>query len=229
MACVLVACAVLAFVTPIPDPAELRALAVDAGPAMPVVFFGIYAVGVALPLPRTVFSLASGLLLGNALGIMVAVAGAVTAAILGFLLARFLGGGLVARHADRRVVRTVDARLADGGLLGVAALRLIPVVPFAPLSYCCGLSSIAMRPYVIGTMLGSLPGTAAVVVLGDALTGATPPALAACYAAFALVGAIGVYRMVRGQVPAVTGATPRPVMVAAIGPDTARQYTRSGS
>ena len=95
-------------------------------------------------------------------------------------------------------MRTVDERLADGGVLAITSLRLIPVVPFAPLGYCCGVLSVRPLPYLAGTVLGSLPGTVAVVVLGDALTGGTPPALLACYLAFALVGALGMIKVVRG-------------------------------
>ncbi|MGH3520462.1 MAG: TVP38/TMEM64 family protein [Haloechinothrix sp.] len=228
-ASLLVACGVPAFVAPIPSPAELRAFAEDAGPAMPLVFFAVFAVCAALPLPRTVFNLASGLLLGNALGILVAMAATTAAAVLGFTAARLLGGDLVPRHADRRAVRTVDQRISGGGMLGITSLRLIPVIPFALLSYCCGLSSTRRRDYVAGTVVGSLPGTAAVVILGDALTGTTPPALVACYVAFALVGAIGVYRLVRRPALARTRGPGTAAVVAAIGHDETRQYTRSGS
>lgn len=225
----LAAAVVLAFVVPLPSPAELRALAVAAGPATPVVFFAVYAVCAALPLPRTVFSLASGLLLGNALGIAVAVAATLTAATLGFGLARLLGADLLGRHRHRESLRAVDKRIAHGGVAGITSLRLIPVIPFAPLSYFCGLSSLRLRPYLLGTLAGSLPGTAAVVVLGDALTGRTPPALVACYAVFALVGAFGVYRMVRRVTPVEPVDLAGHAVAATIGGDEPRQYTRSGS
>lgn len=201
---VLIGCVVLAFVAPIPSPAEVRAMAIAAGPAAPLVFFCVYAVFTALPLPRTAFNLASGLLLGNALGIGVALAATLTSGALGYAIARPVGGRLLHRHLDHEAVRTVDAKLTGGGALGVASLRLIPVVPFAPLSYCCGLSSMPLRPYLLGTVLGSVPGTAAIVILGDALTGQTPPALVACYAAFALVGGLGVYHVVRSPTKDVT-------------------------
>jgi uncharacterized membrane protein YdjX (TVP38/TMEM64 family) len=152
--------------------------------------------------PRTVLTLSAGLLLGPALGYAVAVTATIVAGAAGYWAARLLGGELLTRHIHRDVVRTVYDRLTRGGALAVASLRLIPVVPFAPLSYCCGMSAFRFRPYLWGTLLGSLPGTAAVVVLGDALTGATPPALVACYAALAVIGSLGVWRLVRTPVPA---------------------------
>lgn len=227
--CLLAACVVVAFLAPIPTPTEFRALAASAGPAMPLVVFGVYAVCAALPLPRTAFSLASGLLLGNALGIVVAVGATLTAASLGFLLARTLGADLLGRHSHRESIRAVDARISGGGVIGITSLRLIPVIPFAPLSYFCGVTSIRMHPYLLGTLLGSLPGTAAVVILGDALTGATPPALVAWYSAFALVGAVGVYWMVRRGRTGEARVTPEHAVVGTIGPQEPRQYTRLGS
>jgi uncharacterized membrane protein YdjX (TVP38/TMEM64 family) len=46
-------------------------------------------------------------------------------------------------------------------------------------------------------MAGCLPGTTAAVVLGDTLTGTTPPALLAAYAVCALVGAAGLWFAIR--------------------------------
>lgn len=209
---VISACMLAAVLTPLPGPAELRAFAEGAGPAAPLAFFAIYALCTALPLPRTVFTLASGLLFGNALGLVIALGATTASALIGFLLARRLGGDLLARHTHRGSVRAVDGLLTERGMYAVTSLRLIPVIPFAPLSYCCGVSSVGVRPFVSGTLLGSLPGTAAVVILGDALTGETPPALVAVYATCALVGALGVYSLVRQEVAraraAVAVATP---------------------
>lgn len=197
-----VAFVVAALTLPVPSPAELRATAEDAGAAAVVLFLVAYAVFTVIPIPRTVFNLAAGLLLGDVVGIVVALTATVVSGLLGFLLARGLGRDAVSRQLHRTPVRAVNDRLADGGALAVASLRLIPVIPFAPFSYCCGLSSIRLRPYLLGTALGSFPGTVAVVVLGDALTGTTPPLLLACYVVFAGLGALGLLRVIRTTGPA---------------------------
>lgn len=198
----LAAFVVAALWLPIPSPAEMRAWADEAGAAGAAVFLIAYAVCTVAPIPRTVFNLAAGLLLGHVAGVVVAVTATIVSGLCGFLLARMLGREFVTRNLHRTPVHAVNARLAAGGMLAVASLRLIPIVPFAPLSYCCGVSTIALRPYLVGTALGSVPGTVAVVVLGDALTGSTPPALLACYAVFAALGAAGLLRVVRTGAPA---------------------------
>jgi uncharacterized membrane protein YdjX (TVP38/TMEM64 family) len=193
----LAALVLVAVVLPVPDPAQIRAWALAAGPAAPALLFVGYAVVTAAPVPRTVFTLAAGLLLGTVAGVVVAIGATAVGATLGFALARAVGRDLVARRLDHRLVRTVDAQLARGNWLTVASLRLIPVVPFAPLNYCCGVSSIRFLPYLAGTVAGSLPGTTAVVVFGDSLTGSASPALLGISAGCAALGATGLYLAIR--------------------------------
>jgi uncharacterized membrane protein YdjX (TVP38/TMEM64 family) len=188
---------VAAFVLPVPEPAQLRTWASGAGAAAPALMFLTYVVATLVPIPRTVFSLASGLLLGPVVGVAVALVATAVSGLLSFTLARSLGRRMVARHLDRASVRAVDARLTAGGWLAVASLRMIPAVPFLPTNYACGLSSVRTRPYLAGTMAGSLPGTTAAVVLGDTLTGGTPPALLAVYVLFAIAGATGLSFAIR--------------------------------
>lgn len=163
-----------------------------------------------IPIPRTVFNLAAGLLVGTAAGIAIGLVATTIAAGLSFGLARLLGRDLITRHLHRTSVRAVNDRLSDGGVLAITSLRLIPVVPFAPFSYLCGVSSVRLTPYLAGTLLGSVPGTVAVVVLGDVLTGDTPPALLACYGVFALAGAIGLVRVFRKRAPVEPVPEPEP-------------------
>ncbi|AUI57792.1 TVP38/TMEM64 family protein [Amycolatopsis sp. BJA-103] len=193
-----------AVLLPIPSPAGLRAWAAGLGPATPLVFFLIYSVLTVAPIPRTVFNLAGGLLLGATTGIVVGILATTVASGLSFTLSRALGRDLVTRHLHRAKVRAVNDRLSDGGVLAITSLRLIPMVPFAPFSYLCGVSSVRFAPYLLGTALGSLPGTVAVVVLGDALTGETPPALLICYAVFAAAGAVGLIKVFRRKAVPVT-------------------------
>jgi uncharacterized membrane protein YdjX (TVP38/TMEM64 family) len=136
----LVAALVVAvFMLPVPEPVQLRAWASGAGAAAPALMFLAYVVATLVPIPRTVFSLASGLLLGPLVGITVALVATVVSGLLSFVLARSLGRRMVARHLNRAPVRAVDERLTrGGGWLAVASLRLIPVVPFLPTNYACG-------------------------------------------------------------------------------------------
>jgi uncharacterized membrane protein YdjX (TVP38/TMEM64 family) len=62
--------------------------------------------------------------------------------------------------------------------MAILSLRLIPVVPFSAINYAAGASTVGVLPYGLATLAGLLPGTAAVVILGDALAGHPSPLLA---------------------------------------------------
>src|SRR4030081_2665978 len=116
-----------AIALPIPGPAELRTWAAGNGPVTALVFLLAYSVLTVTPIPRPVFNLAAGLLLGDVAGIVVAIVATTIASGLAFGLARLLGRDLVSRYLHRASLSAVNARLSGGGVLAIASLRLIPV------------------------------------------------------------------------------------------------------
>src|SRR6202044_1795176 len=104
------------------------------------------------------------------------VAASTARAAIALLLIRAAGSqlGRLVRH---QAVATLDHRLRERGWVAGMPLRLIPVLPFAPLNYAVGASAVRVLPYTLATVAGLLPGTAAVVILGDALTGDVSPLL----------------------------------------------------
>lgn len=171
---------------------DVRGTVAAAGAWAPVLFVLLSGAVTVAPVPRTVFTVAAGVLFGSVVGVLLAVAGTTLAAVLAFWLVRLVGGGFVQRHAHRPGVAWVRRRLDRSGLLAVLSLRLIPMVPFSVLNYAAGLSGVRFAPYVLGTVLGILPGTVAVVVLGDAAAGGTPhPVLLVVSAVCGLIGLAG--------------------------------------
>lgn len=172
---------------PLPTAVQLRDWAASLGPWFPLAFLGAHTVITVLPFPRTAFTLAAGLLFGPALGVLIAVTASACSAVLALLLVRAAGWRLsrVIRHPR---MDALDARLQARGWPAVLSLRLIPAVPFSVLNYAAGASSVRVLPYLLATLAGLLPGTAAVVVLGDALTGNISPLLMLVSAVTAAVG-----------------------------------------
>jgi uncharacterized membrane protein YdjX (TVP38/TMEM64 family) len=195
-------------VLPVPSPLQMRAWAQSVGMAAPLLFLLGHALMTVAPVPRTVFTLAAGLLFGPVLGVTLSLAATALSGVLAFGLVRWLAGDFVLRHLDHKVFRTVDARLRRRGWLAVASLRLIPAVPFSMLNYCSALSSISFRHYLAGTV-GIVPGSVAVVMLGDALTGTTSPALLAVSLAGAAIGVIGLIVESRSPAPVLPDAASR--------------------
>lgn len=178
--------AVVVFV-PLPTAVQLRDWATSLGPWFPLAFFGAHVVVTVLPFPRTVFTLAAGLLFGPVLGIVIAVTASALSAVIALLLVRALGWQLTNLVSHPRI-DFLDERLRERGWPAVLSLRLIPAVPFSALNYAVGASSVGVVPYFLATLAGLLPGTSAVVILGDAMTGNVSPLLVLVSLCTAAVG-----------------------------------------
>lgn len=190
--------------------AGVRAQVAAAGAWAPLLFVLLQAVVTITPLPRTVFTVAAGVLFGAVWGLVLAITGTTLAALAAYGLVRWVGGPLIERHAHRAGFAWVRARLDRSGLLAMVSLRLLPMVPFSVMNYAAGLAGVRLFPYLVGTVLGVLPGTVAIVVLGDAVTGGTVhPALLAVSVLGAVVGvtgtAIAARRAPLAQPPAPAG------------------------
>jgi uncharacterized membrane protein YdjX (TVP38/TMEM64 family) len=175
-AVLLTAAVTVTLLVPLPDAVQLRDWATSVGPWFPAAFLVAHIAVTVLPFPRTAFTLAAGLLFGPLPGVLLAVVASTASAVLAVALVRVAGWQLnrLVRH---RAVGTLDDRLRERGWPTVLALRLVPAVPFSVLNYAAGASAVRLWPYTLATLAGLAPGTAAVVILGDALTGHIDPLL----------------------------------------------------
>lgn len=166
----------VALLVRVPTAVQLRDWAQTVGPWFPLAFLATHAVITVFPFPRTAFTLAAGLLFGPWLGVVLAVAASALSALAVLLLMRVFGWQLsrLVRHPR---VDSLDARLRQRGWAAVVSLRLIPAIPFSVINYAAGASAVRALPYTLATLAALLPGTAAVVVLGNALTGDVSPLL----------------------------------------------------
>ena len=80
-----------------------------------------------------------------------------------------MGRGFVEKLAKGRL-KTFDDSAAEHGIQVMLFLRLVPLFPFNVLNYAAGLSKIRFMDYLIGTLVGIIPGTFAYVYLGSSLT-----------------------------------------------------------
>ncbi|WP_346773843.1 TVP38/TMEM64 family protein [Rhodococcus sp. X156] len=191
LAVLLLVAVVVALTISLPTTDQARQWAHDLGPSFPLLFVVVHALVTVTPVPRTVFTLAAGVLFGPFSGVVVAVLATTVSAALALVLVRHLGREAVAERLRHGRLHAVDQRLEQRGWLAVASLRLIPVVPFSVLNYCCGVSSVRMRPFLLATLVGVVPGTVAAVLLGDAMTGRTSPALLGISLACGAIGVLG--------------------------------------
>jgi uncharacterized membrane protein YdjX (TVP38/TMEM64 family) len=190
---ILIAVAVL---VPLPTAVQMRDWARTVGPWFPLAFFGAHIVVTVFPFPRSAFTLAAGLLFGPVLGVPLAVVASTISAVIALLLVRAAGWQLsrLVRHPR---IDSLDARLRERGWPTIVSMRLIPAVPFSVMNYAAGASAVRVLPYTLASLVGLTPGTAAVVILGDALTGNVSPLLFLVSLCTASVGVAGLIYEVR--------------------------------
>jgi uncharacterized membrane protein YdjX (TVP38/TMEM64 family) len=182
----------VALLVPLPTAVQMRDWATSVGPWFPLAFLAAHIVVTVFPFPRTVFTLAAGLLFGPLLGVALGVVASTASAVIALLLVRAAGWQLsrLVRHPR---VDSLDARLRERGWPAIVSMRLIPAVPFSVANYASGASAIPVLPYTLATLVGLLPGTTAVVIFGDALTGNVSPLLflvSLCTASLGIAGLI---------------------------------------
>ncbi len=168
----LVALAVLLVAPRSPD--DLRALVAAAGPFAPLALLACWVVLVPALFSGALLAGASGLVLGPAAGVGVALVGATAGACVSFLVARRSRGDATARLARGRV-GGIERRLAGRPVLGIAALRAAPGMPAGPLAYAAGLTRVRLRHFACGMALGGAPRILAYVLLGGSLTSLGSP------------------------------------------------------
>jgi uncharacterized membrane protein YdjX (TVP38/TMEM64 family) len=129
---------------------------VDSPLALFAATIAAYVGGALLTVPIGLLIIATAFLFHGAGGMALALAGALAAA-----LALYGAGRLVGREAMRRLtgesLNAITRRLARRGALAIAVLRLVPVASYSTVSAVAGASSIRLRDFVVGTLLGVAP------------------------------------------------------------------------
>jgi uncharacterized membrane protein YdjX (TVP38/TMEM64 family) len=138
----------------------------------------------ASPLPAFVITIANGYVFGPFWGGLLALASATLAAQLCFEIARALGRPAVERWVGGRVLERADRFFARHGAWAILVARLLPFVPFDPISYAAGLTTTGRLRFVSANLIGQLPATFIYSTLGSRLEGGKLPL--AALAAFSL-------------------------------------------
>lgn len=139
----------------------------QAGPAAPILFMLIYAIGTALFLPGSILTLAGGALFGPVFGTFYNLTGATIGAGLAFLIARYLASDWVEKKSAGHLGRLKEGVESEGWRF-VAFVRLVPLFPFNLLNYALGLTRIRLSHYLLASYLCMLPGAVAYTYLGYA-------------------------------------------------------------
>lgn len=132
-------------------------------------FVAIYALAVALSLPGGCWlTMAGGFLFGTLAGAAYSMVAAVLGAVAVFLAARTAFADLLRQRAGC-AVRRMERGFRECALSYLLFLRLVPVFPFWLVNLVPALLGIPLRTFVIGTVLGIIPGTLIYASVGGGL------------------------------------------------------------
>ena len=132
-------------------------------------FVALYVLLVAVSIPGAAFlTIVGGFVFGTVIGAIGTVLGATIGATAIFLLARTaIGEGLRARAGP--FVQRLEAGFRKNALSYLLFLRLVPGFPFFVVNLVPAFLGVSLRVFVLGTVLGIIPGTVIFSAVGDGL------------------------------------------------------------
>ncbi len=135
----------------------------------PLAFMVIYAVVVALSLPGgAIMTIAGGFLFGTVLGTAWVVLSATLGATILFVIAKTSLGDLLRAKAGPWL-KKMENGFKENALSYLLVLRLIPLFPFFVVNLVPAFLGVPLRTYVIGTLLGIVPGSFVFATVGAGL------------------------------------------------------------
>ncbi|MBD3586285.1 phospholipase [Salinimonas sp. HHU 13199] len=136
--------------------------------ALPTVLL-VYLVGGILFFPVTVLSIAVAAVFGPIWGPIYGILGALLSSGVMFGVGKLLGNAGLKKIGGPKV-DAVDQKLKSSGVVGVAAIRMLPIAPFSLVNLVAGISSIGLFQFLMGTFLGMFPPMIAKGLVGDSIT-----------------------------------------------------------
>ena len=148
--------------TPLQAYLNLHALVLLAGDLRELVLAPLwimlaFVIGGLLMVPVTLLIAATGMVFGTFPGAWYALAGSVLSAATGYLLGAMLGRDTVRRMMGARI-RRLSLRIARRGVIAMIIVRTLPLAPYSVVNIVAGASHIRPSDFLIGTVLGMLPG-----------------------------------------------------------------------
>jgi len=167
---VLLALALAWNLTPLSElagPEQVRGIleSVATAPLGPLVVLATFIGSSVLLFPVTVLIAAAAAAFGPWLGFAYAAVGSLLSALVSFGIGALIGRQTLTDVLGPRLNR-IRRKVRKRGVLAVAMVRLVPVAPFGIVNLVAGASQIRLIDFVLGTVLGMLPGIAVLSALG---------------------------------------------------------------
>ena len=160
--------------------------------AVAVSFLLMILQAIVAPIPAFFITLANAAIWGWWQGALLSWTSSMVGASLCFYIARILGRDVVVRLNSHTAVQQMERFFDRYGANAIVIARLLPFVPFDPVSYFAGLTSVKFWKFFVATGLGQLPATVVYSYAGGQLSGGAQAfmiGLLILFAAAALIAA----------------------------------------
>jgi phosphatidylserine/phosphatidylglycerophosphate/cardiolipin synthase-like enzyme/uncharacterized membrane protein YdjX (TVP38/TMEM64 family) len=131
-----------------------------------VVVVTVFVLAGAIVFPLNILILTTAAVFGPWLGILYGGAGAMSSGLVMFFIGGRLGREALYRMLGERWRHGLEG-VRKRGLLAVVTFRLVPLAPFTLVNLAAGASGIRFIDFLVGTMIGMLPGLVLLSVMGD--------------------------------------------------------------
>ncbi len=168
------ACLLVWKITPLSDYASPESLAdifsqvKESSWGIPAVL-AFFVIGGLFFFPVTVLIAATAIVFGPMIGFVLSLIGSMASASVGFLAGRAMEKNLAHSTTGNRVFDKIKNAVHNAGILGVGFMRMVPVAPFSLVNIGMGMAKISWTVYILGTLVGLLPGIVVLSFLGDSL------------------------------------------------------------
>lgn len=132
------------------------------------VILALYAGLSLIMFPLSLLVAATGLIFGPWWGFGYALAGTLCASMLTWWVGRKIGRDALLRHGGQRL-HGLSRYLAGRGVRTMVVVNLLPLAPFTLTNMMAGAFHLKFRDYMVGSILGIIPGLAGVTLLGSQL------------------------------------------------------------
>jgi uncharacterized membrane protein YdjX (TVP38/TMEM64 family) len=133
-----------------------------------LVVVAVYAGASLVMFPLSLLVAVTGLLFGPWWGFAYALAGTLAASMLTYGAGRRLGREALMRYGGRHL-KGLSRYLAGRGIRTMTVVNLLPLAPFTLTNMLAGAFHLRFRDYLIGSIIGIVPGLVGVTLLGSQL------------------------------------------------------------
>jgi uncharacterized membrane protein YdjX (TVP38/TMEM64 family) len=134
----------------------------------PAIYFVLYAIRPLILFPASVLSMAGGFLFGPIPGVLYTILASNVSSSVVFYIGYFFGQDVIHHESSKNIVTRYAGRLRQHSFETALIMRFV-FIPYDLVSILSGFLQIRWVPFILATMLGSIPGTITFVLAGASL------------------------------------------------------------